>query len=111
MQGEVWRRSRFLVAWILGETWDQEVRLPDLIDGALEELVDENDRARWSAKTIENTVRDLVAFGALRVVQRGRDRILTASILGKAWIAGELLPPIGGDELEAAVTELLEVDS
>ena len=110
MQGEVWRRSRFLVAWILGETWDQEVRLPDLIDGALEELVDENDRARWSAKTVENTVRDLVAFGALRVVQRGRDRVHTATILGKAWNAGEVLPPIG-PELEAAVDELLEVDS
>lgn len=107
MQGEVWRRSRYLVAWILGETWDDEVRLPALIDRALEELVDENERARWSAKTVENTVRDLVAFGALRVVQRGRDRVLSATVLGKAWNAGEVLPPIGGDELEAAVTELL----
>lgn len=110
MQGEVWRRSRFLVAWILGETWDDEVRLPDLVDRALEELLDENERARWSAKTVENTVRDLVAFGALRVVQRGRDRVLSGTILGKAWSAGEVLPPIGED-LEEAVDGLLGIDS
>lgn len=96
-----------LVAWILGETWDEEVALPDLVSGALEELLDDQGRPKWSAKTVENTVRDLVAFGALSKVKRGRDQVLEATILGKAWNSGILLPPIRGrSEDEETLEEL-----
>lgn len=107
MQGEVWRRSRWLVAHVMGEAWDEPVRLPDLVESAAV-LVDEQGRPKWSAKTVENTVRDLVAFGALRIAQRGRDRLVSVSVLGRAWVAGVALPPMGGSALEEAATELLD---
>lgn len=112
MRGEVWRRSRLLVAWILGRTWDEEVSLPVLVDEALEELLDEHGRPKWSAKTIENTVRDLVAFGALSKTKRGRDQVLAATILGKAWNVGVVLPPIRGESEEGLSLEesLLELE-
>lgn len=110
MQGELWRRSRYLVAHLVGEVDEAgEVRLPDLIASAGGMVDEKTGRERWSAKTIENTVRDLVAFGALRVVQRGRDRVLSSTVLGRAWRAGILLPGIGGLALlEDAVAELFE---
>lgn len=52
--------------------------------------------------TMDGTVRDLVKFGALRVTgsprrprssgARGDTRILRLTLLGEAWLEGELLP-------------------
>lgn len=93
IQGEVWRRSKLLVAVLLGEVLDEEeVSLPDLVAlGAATK--DDEGLVVWSEKTVSNVVRDLADFGAFRVVQRTRkDRAVRLTILGLAWIEGELLP-------------------
>jgi len=54
---------------------------------------------KWSRRTIEATIYDLQAFGALH--RSGRPptgkmtdtRALHPTPLGRAWLAGELLPP------------------
>lgn len=114
MRGEVWRRSRYLVAHVLGEVWEEPVPLPELVESA-SVLLDEKGRPKWSAKTVENTVRDLAAFGAVEKSRRGRDVMVVATVLGKAWVAGVVLPGIRGKgvdgrELAEAVAELVDGD-
>lgn len=110
VQGELWRRSRLLIAHLVGEVLDvDEVRLVDLVASA-RALEDEEGVAVWSEKTISNVVRDLADFGAFRILNRQRgDRAVRLTILGRAWLAGVILPGIPGlSLLEAAVEELFE---
>lgn len=112
MQGEIWRRSRYLVVTILGELEDGAVLLPALV-ARLSRLagpaVDGVPPAfLWSAKTVENTLLDLCSFGAIRKIDRNRDRFVEVTVLGRAWLAGVLLPGPGeGDLLRVAMVELL----
>jgi hypothetical protein len=111
MQGEIWRRSRFLIAFLLEEiqgSENQESRLPDLIaHGASIPNQKRPGETLWSAKTVENTIRELVAFGALRLAQRGRDRFAIVTVLGLAWVHGQALPKIDQlDQLEEAVERM-----
>lgn len=135
MTGEIWRRSKWLVVHLVStvaEAGEPGEFLPRLVDDAArirrpmpstpaewvgvgpdESAVVHPDRdgprvEQWSTKTVENTVGDLCAFGVLRKVDRGRDRYVVATVLGRAWLAGVLLP--GLDEWEAiagVVGELL----
>lgn len=85
-----------LVAELLGHVESAgEVGILDLF--AYGETVGE----RWGRKTVENTVRDLAAFGAVRIVSRGRDRVVAMTVLGLAWLEGEILPGMfDAEELE-----------
>lgn len=103
-----WRSPR-LVVELLGYVYDAEEPIPWL------ELVDtfsEGDGRSW--KTVENTVYDLVAFGALHRVGKPGDRrrpdtrALKATALGRAWLDRELLPAPG--EPVADVDPVAEAD-
>lgn len=115
VRGEVWRRSRPLVAMLLGaveEADGGELALPDLV-GVGAEVVDDEGRAVWAQRTVLNTVHDLASFGAVQIVTRNRrDRVVSVTVLGSAWLAGELLP--GPSEsfkvLRLAMAELFDVD-
>lgn len=56
------------------------------------------DNSNHPAKTIENTLYDLAAFGAITRIGHPRQgrlpdtRALKATPLGRAWLAGQLLP-------------------
>jgi len=87
MQGEIWRRSGQLVAYLLGEVFEAEeggVRLPDLLAqaGALSRA---KNQGTWSEKTVDNTIGDLCAFGVIRKVRVQRDVWLRPTVLGLAW--------------------------
>lgn len=111
MQGAIWRRSRFLVRYLVGVLVDEDpepVRLPDLV-GAMEEVIGPEGRPRWSRKTVENAVRDLAAFGAIRVTERGRDRVATLTIMGLAWRAGIPMPSLENfRDIEATYDEIAD---
>lgn len=111
MQGEIWRRSRSLVAFLVGQA-EAEVRVPDLYGFAAAIRKEDGSGPRWSPKTIENTVRDMAAFGLIRVMERGRDRVAMVTVLGRAWLAGVALPNLGDfSELEDAVVAMLGEDA
>lgn len=67
------------------------------------DLVDAFTSATHEWKTVDNTLRDLVAIGAIHRIgkpsTRGRPdtRALLPTILGRAWLAGELHPLPGQD--------------
>lgn len=110
MTGEIWRRSRVLVAHLVGEVREVgEVGIPALIRSA-DDLTDpEAEGSGWSPKTVENVIRDLADFGVFRVVSRpGRDRSVRVSVLGEAWLARVLLPELGSSELRSAMGFLAE---
>ena len=96
MQGEIWRRSRYLIALLWGEVIEahpEPVRLAELIAAGCD-MVDPEGVPRWQRKTVENVMRDLAAFGAVRVKEKdgGRDRLVSATVLGLAWQAGVPIP-------------------
>lgn len=86
-------------------------RSPDLIAALLDAVYDDPEPIPWTdlvhaytttdlpRKTIENTLYDLIAFGALHRIgkpgtRRTPDtRALRQTPLGRAWLDGELLPP------------------
>ena len=98
MQGELWRRSRLLIKVLWGEVLrvdPEPVRLVELIALGCDTPGPNpgpQGSQHWSRKTVENTIRDMAAFGLVRVKERGRDRVVSATPLGLAWRAQVLLP-------------------
>lgn len=88
-------RSARLVVGILGYVYDADEPIPWL------ELVDAFADGDHPWKTVENTIYDLVSFGALHRIGKPGDRrhpdsrALKATPLGRAWLAAELLPRPG----------------
>jgi hypothetical protein len=87
----VWRPPA-LVLGLLGYVYDAEAPIP--WDEAVEVFTTEE----TPYKTVEATLYDLIAFGALHRIGapagvRGKTdtRALKATDLGRAWIAGEIL--------------------
>jgi hypothetical protein len=86
------RRNPELVVALLGYIYDHDDPVPwlDTVDRFT------NDGRPW--KTVENTIYDLIAFGALHRVgkpgQRGTPdtRALRPTPLGRAWLERTLLP-------------------
>lgn len=109
MQGEIWRRSRVLVAELLGTVIEEPggVHLPDLVEAGVR-LADREGHQRWPAKTVDNTIRDLAAFGAVRVSTHGKRRVVHATVLGMAWSRRMLLPGLGDPLLKRVVAGLME---
>jgi len=91
----LFRRSPELVSALLGHVYESEEAVPWL------DLVGEFSSDRWPWKTVENTLYDLVAFGALhRVGKPGHARLpdtraLKPTALGRAWLERELLDLVG----------------
>jgi hypothetical protein len=91
MTGALYARSADLVAAILDAVYDdpEPIPWPDLVHAFTTEAT--------PRKTIENTIYDLVAFGALHRTGRPADRrhadtrALRQTELGRAWLARELL--------------------
>lgn len=102
----VYRRRRSLVVGIVGFLADQEAPIP------WDELLAVFRTEDLSWRTIENTIRDLEAFGALhRVgkVVKGKDtRALLATPLGRAWLEAELVPLPGEHHDDDDVEDLPE---
>lgn len=92
---------------------DLRYRSPELVIGILAAVYESPDPYPWHAlvdlfssdrhawRTVEATIYDLVAFGALHKVGQpssGRrvidSRALKATPLGRAWLDGELLPTL-----------------
>lgn len=92
MAGAIWRRRGALVEWLV----DAVVAAPEGVP--LLELVEAGSHVRddrgWRAspKTVDNTVLDLCAFGAVRKVHQGREVRVVATVLGLAWRDGVVLP-------------------
>lgn len=87
-------RSPELVVEILGLVYDRAEEEPPI--GWIELVVGLSDSNQW--KTVENTIYELVAFGALHRIgrpaqgRRGIDtRALKPTALGRAWLDRELL--------------------
>lgn len=96
-------RNPTLIIAVLGYVYDLDDPVPwtELVD------VFTADARPW--KTVENTIYDLVAFGALHRIgkpaTRGAPdtRALKATGLGRAWLDRDLLPlPTDHDDLEEA---------
>lgn len=100
--GPIARRAPELVLAVLGHVYEAEEPVPWL------DLVGEYSSDRWPWKTVENTLYDLVAFGALhRVGKPGHTRLpdtraLRPTGLGRAWLERELLPLPGAHDAEDA---------
>lgn len=106
----VYRRRRSLTIGIVAYLADQERPTP------WDELVELFATEKLSWKTVENTVRDLENFGALHRIgktTRGADsRALTATELGRAWLAQET-PPLPGqtsDDVDDELDDLEAID-
>lgn len=88
----LYARSADLVAAILDAVYDdpEPIPWPDLVHAFTTE--------RTPAKTVENTLYDLAAFGALHRTGKPADRrrpdtrAVRQTDLGRAWLAGELPP-------------------
>lgn len=87
----MWRRSRWLVVALLGEVFESgRVTVRDLVAfGAA--LEDQTGVARWSGATVEKVVRELAAFGVVRVTGE-RPPMVVPTVLGRAWLERVLLP-------------------
>lgn len=105
-------RSPELVVGILGYVYEADEPIP------WEELVAVFSSENRPWKTVENTIYDLVAFGALHRIgkpsdrRRGDTRALKATPLGRSWLERELLPlptDPGGDEQGDEDLEALEL--
>lgn len=87
-------RSPALVAAVLGLVYDSDEPVP--WNEAVEKLT--ADGRPW--KTVENTIYELVAFGAIHRIgkadRRGDTRALKPTPLGRAWLEREILPIPGG---------------
>ena len=96
----LYRRSPELVSALLGHVYETEDPVPWL------DLVGQYSSDRWPWKTVENTLYDLVAFGALhRVGKPGHartpdTRALKPTALGRAWLERDLLPLPGAHNPE-----------
>jgi len=86
-------RQPQLVLAIIGHVYDADgpIRWPELV----EHFAD--DRHGW--KTIENTIYELIQFGALHKIGKPADRrrrpdtrALKPTTLGRAWLERQLLP-------------------
>lgn len=81
-----------LVAALLGHVYEADDPVPWI------DLVSRYSGDRWPWKTVENTLYDLIAFGALHRIGRpgaGRTpdtRALRPTPLGRAWLEQRLLP-------------------
>lgn len=92
-------RSPELIIALLGHVYEADGPVPWLV------LVDAYSSDRWPWKTVENTIYDLVAFGALHKVGKagaGRTpdtRALRPTALGRGWLDQELveLPRLTGE--------------
>lgn len=90
--GPLRRRNPDLIHHLLGYVYEADEPVPWL------DIVDHysNDRHPW--KTVENTIYDLVAFGALHRIGKpgaGRTpdtRALKPTALGRAWLDQDLIP-------------------
>lgn len=89
--GPLARRSPELILAVLGHVYEADDPVPWL------DLVGQFSSDRWPWKTVENTLYDLVAFGALhRIGKPGHTRqpdtrALRPTRLGRAWLERELL--------------------
>lgn len=113
MQGEIWRRSPDLVGLLWAEVFDagEAVRMPDLVAALVgsSHNVGSAGRPRWSAKTVDNVIGDMCAFGALRKVRAGRDYLVDLTLLGAAWFEGLEQLPRNPADLRARFDEVLDV--
>jgi hypothetical protein len=88
--GPISRRAPELVLAVLGHVYEAEEPVPWL------EVVGQFSSDRWPWKTVENTLYDLVAFGALhRIGKPGHTRqpdtrALRPTFLGRAWLDQDL---------------------
>lgn len=104
----VYRRRRTLVVGLVAWLADQPEPVP--WDDVLHAF--RSDGTSW--RTLENTIRDLVAFGALHIIGRARarggadTRALVATPLGLAWLEGRPVPLPGEHDLEADLEDRLE---
>jgi len=93
-------RSPHLVLAILTAVYDSPTPYPYL------ELVDDLRVEGTSYKTVDNTIAELVAFGALHKVGKPGDRnrpetrALQPTNLGKAWLERQLLPLPGAADTD-----------
>lgn len=93
----LYRRSPELVSALLGHVYETEDPVPWL------DLVGQYSSDRWPWKTVENTLYDLVAFGAFhRVGKPGHartpdTRAVKPTPLGRAWLDQHTLPLPGNE--------------
>jgi len=86
------RRPAELVTAILATVYEADDPVPWL------EVIYSDLSNRWPSKTVENTIYELVAFGALhRIGQPGTSRkpdtrALKPTTLGRSWLERELHP-------------------
>lgn len=104
----LYRRDRYLVAEVLEHIARHE-------DGAgWADLLEEHSSPATNRRTVENTLYDLVSFGAIarhgRPGSRGKPDTRSARMttLGRAWLFGLDLPTLGADRYgdEAELTPL-----
>ncbi len=118
MRGKLWYRSQTLVMEImaaLSERVPSEMDLREL--ESICGLVRDRRGEGWAKKTIEETIRDLADFGAVRLLdapssdgRRGpRERVVRLTVLGAAWADQEEQLPLRFKDLRPLVEDLMYV--